>query len=207
MFALGIVFGTQIALNMYHYYWYKHLNPVYLFVPILYAAFGYWVGACYDKVKSESIKDGLTGLYNRRFVQELYPKLASQAKRKNSTLSVALIDMDNLKNINDQQGHKQGDQAIMALCNICLSRLRGSDILARWGGDEFVIIAPFTGVEQMEMLVQRIREASLSAGVEFSYGIASFPGNARGLDELVKVADARMYEHKFARRADLIRQT
>src|SRR5690606_24827011 len=112
-------------------------------------------------------------------VYELFPKLLGQVFRKEASLAVALIDMDNLKIINDQEGHKEGDMAIVALSQLLQKHVRDSDIVSRWGGDEFVVIAPFTDSDQMERLMQRIIVQPNSKGVKFSYGIASYPEDGR----------------------------
>lgn len=93
----------------------------------------------YDKAKYFSEKDTLTGVYNRRFVEAIFPKLLAQVERKNEQLSLSIVDCNDFKPINDTYGHKIGDEVLITLSSLLAGEIRKSDIVARWGGDEFLI--------------------------------------------------------------------
>jgi diguanylate cyclase (GGDEF)-like protein len=161
----------------------------------------WWLGNQYDKANYYSKIDELTGAYNRRYVVNLFPKLSALMERRNEKLSLSVIDVNNFKWINDTYGHDMGDKVLQHFSSILASKVRKSDIVARWGGDEFVIIAPFTDPNGLEIINSRfmyemneilLKELSLS----ISIGTALYPGDADNLHELIKVADQNMYELK-----------
>ncbi len=155
-----------------------------------------------------SLIDELTGLYNRRrffILTEQYIKLFVRTKKR---LLLLFIDMDDLKWINDHYGHKEGDQALINLANILKKTFRESDIIARIGGDEFVVLLESTD-ENDEMLITRLREsirdynAKVSQGykLSISVGAAQFdPEYPISIDELLSKADALMYAQKRKKR-------
>jgi diguanylate cyclase (GGDEF)-like protein len=100
----------------------------------------YLAGLQYDKVRYLSDMDSLTGLYNRRFVVNSFPKIAALTDRSHSKLFVLVIDCDDFKDINDKYGHNNGDTVLEKIGVLLLSAMRKSDVVARWGGDEFLII-------------------------------------------------------------------
>ena len=118
-----------------------------------------WVlGKHYDEAKYYSEKDMLTGLYNRRFVNNVFPMLLAQMDRRNAKLSIAILDCDNFKAINDTFGHKKGDLVLQDFSAILSGSVRKSDILARWGGDEFLIVAPYADKKDITEIVTRFKE-------------------------------------------------
>lgn len=158
-----------------------------------------------SKAKLVAETDELTNLLNRRGFAILAAKLLGQTARHNRELSVLMIDSDNLKQINDQHGHKAGDQLLMMLVRIIQGQLRETDVLARYGGDEFVVLLPEAGATGAFEVAERIRSsvarASLnfdgkSTGLTVSMGIATYPFDGRTLDALVENADKAMYKAK-----------
>jgi len=151
-----------------------------------------------------SLIDELTGLYNRRrffVLTEQYLKLCARTKKK---LLLLFIDMDNLKWINDHHGHNQGDQALIDLANILKKTFRESDIVARIGGDEFVVLSESTD-ENGEIVLTRLYEnikdynakRSRRYTLSISVGTTQFdPKNPISIDELLSKADALMYAQK-----------
>jgi two-component system cell cycle response regulator len=161
-----------------------------------------------EALQALSLIDELTGLYNRRrffVLTEQYLKLSVRTKKK---LLLLFIDMDNLKWINDHHGHNEGDRALIDLANILKKTFRDSDIVARIGGDEFVVLSESTGKDGEVVLTrldENIREynaiASQRYRLSISIGAAHFdPEHPVSTDELLSKADALMYAQKQKRR-------
>jgi diguanylate cyclase (GGDEF)-like protein len=157
-------------------------------------------------------QDPLTGLWNRRYADGRLAQELSRAKRETQyRFSIVLIDVDNLKRINDQTGHPGGDRALRWVASFLKEGLRGHDLCCRIGGDEFLLILPASGEQECHDLVLRLRrrwqasaESDLSA-VPISIGTASFPVQGSTVDELFGLADRTMYDDK--RRNDRRRQS
>ncbi len=128
-------------------------------------------------------EDALTGILNRRGCEAAFARELSRCKRQRNSLCVALLDIDNFKRINDDHGHATGDAALVHLARIVGGALRTSDIFARIGGEEFLLILPDTDVRQAELTMARVQKALASAtlrighaelSLTFSVGIAQF---------------------------------
>ncbi len=171
-----------------------------LLCTILLCFLGWFLGNKYDKFKFLSVHDALTNAYNHNYIYEVFPKLISTVKKDQSVLSVMLIDLDDLKKINDSDGHQKGDDLLKQFSNLILCNIRQSDVFVRWGGDEFVIIAPFMNAEKMNRMIERIYTLQQSIQMHFSYGISCYPDDGRELDELIIVADERLYQMKKNKR-------
>lgn len=159
-----------------------------------------------NKAKLVAETDELTGLLNRRGFAIVASKMLGQSARHNRELSVLMIDSDNLKQINDKHGHKAGDNLLMMLVRIIQGQLRETDILTRYGGDEFVVLLPEAGATGAFEVAERIRESisrttldleGNSARLTVSMGIATYPLDGRTLDALVDNADKAMYKAKI----------
>jgi len=158
-----------------------------------------------EEVKLYTI-DPLTNLYNRRFISEYLFKELELSKRYRKKLSLAMLDIDNFKNINDSYGHIVGDQVLKGIATIILSSLRDSDIVGRYGGEEFVVIMPeidknssLNALKRVLINVQNNQFKSLKNGffsVTLSAGIASFPEDADNLTDLFILSDERLYKAK-----------
>jgi diguanylate cyclase (GGDEF)-like protein len=176
----------------------------FIYTPLL-CPLVWWLGKQYDRANYYSNKDDLTGAYNRRYVVNFFPKLSALIERRNEKLILCVIDVNNFKWVNDTYGHDAGDKVLLHLSNLLASKVRKSDILVRWGGDEFVIIAPFVGPNSTEILNRRfmyeINEILLKElCISISIGTALYPGDADNLHALIKIADQNMYELKSARK-------
>lgn len=149
--------------------------------------------------------DPLTGLYNRRMFLELAEKKLNEAKRYKESLSLIMLDIDHFKRINDTYGHGVGDMALKSLTEILRKNLRASDIVARWGGEEFVIILPKTTLEQAYNVAEKIRKLVEISAIDLpngeklkftvSLGVSFFSGE-EDLEELIRQADIALYEAK-----------
>jgi len=173
---------------------------------IVLATLGYIVGRQADRLAQLSETDVLTGLPNRRALTRRLAEEFRRSVRYGTPLSLMLVDVDGLKQVNDREGHAAGDRAIRHVADAIARGLRGTDFGARWGGDEFAVVLPSTRLEaahaSAERLVSRVRERSrdgrYSAGT-VSIGIASFdPLRAAHTDveSLVRAADGALYRAK-----------
>lgn len=146
--------------------------------------------------------DGLTGLHNRRHIDEQLRKEVSTARRHGQPLAVLMLDIDHFKNVNDREGHPAGDRVLQEFAARLLAVTRDGDVVGRWGGEEFIIIAPQTNVDQASILGERVRAAIADRPVDLgdrclsitvSIGCAVGPGTPA---ELVAQADAALYRSK-----------
>jgi len=154
--------------------------------------------------------DGLTGLYNRRWIDEALPRFVGRYARGDRGLSVLLVDIDHFKKVNDTYGHPAGDQVIVAVAHAMKNNLRPTDLVARYGGEEFLVILPDTGRDDGKLVADRVRTAV--AGIELS--VEGHPGLQRvtvslggsclapggTMADLVAAADRRLYESKHSGR-------
>jgi diguanylate cyclase (GGDEF)-like protein len=151
--------------------------------------------------------DGLTGLYNHRYFQEVLEKEVMRSSRHSREFALLFLDIDNFKNYNDEHGHVKGDQVLQRVAENINSNVRHSDIVARYGGEEFVIILPETGEQGALMHADNIRKAieerafngkdNLPATpITISIGIAIFPVDGATPSALIKASDNALYEAK-----------
>jgi diguanylate cyclase (GGDEF)-like protein len=159
----------------------------------------------FSKTKLISETDELTGLLNRRGFAISAGQPFGQAIRYNRPLSILMIDSDNLKQVNDSYGHKAGDQLLTLLANCIQRLLRDADIIARFGGDEFVILLPESTTDGALMVAKKICNFVADTPLEFdggtvkitvSIGYATYPDDGLTLDSLVGNADKAMYKAK-----------
>ena len=150
--------------------------------------------------------DPLTGLLNKRAFNDQLERELKTSVRKNSTLSVAMLDIDNFKTINDTYGHMVGDKVIKLLASILKYRLRASDVVARYGGEEFIVIFKDANIDDSSNVVKNILDAFSSYKhsykdkefhVTFSCGIADVKSTA-DKEKLINCADYALYEAKDA---------
>lgn len=153
------------------------------------------------KVQQQSVRDGLTGLFNRRYFDESLKIEFERASRYNQPLTLAIIDLDNLKKINDELGHLAGDSAIRQIGETLHKHSRRVDIATRYGGDEFAVILPQTPWSGGQAATEHWRQAISKCLVEnhqltVSIGYATFPQHAATPEELIKAADIALYQAK-----------
>ncbi|MCI4459068.1 MAG: diguanylate cyclase, partial [Thermocrinis sp.] len=149
-----------------------------------------------------SIRDPLTGLYNRRFAMDFLTKELEKAKRYKKYLSFVMVDLDDFKKINDTYGHAFGDKCLKTFANTLLKHLRSADVAVRWGGEEFLLVFPETPKNVCKDIVHRLKDVLKMecmmvglGGVPLtaSWGVASYPEDGEDLEELLKIADERCY--------------
>ncbi len=160
----------------------------------------------HEKLKYLAFHDPLTGLVNRGVMDRILIRECERATRYNADLCLIFFDLDDFKIINDTYGHDKGDQALILVAKLLEGLKRGSDIIARYAGDEFVAILPSTNAEQAEKFVSRIKDELLQRAVKvdnnkfhvcLSYGIASFfEDNIKTAEKLIKHADIKLYKAK-----------
>jgi diguanylate cyclase (GGDEF)-like protein len=160
----------------------------------------------YAALSKEATLDAMTGVPNLRYFQQQLQIEMDQARRDRGPLSLAVIDMDYLKEINDSYGHLAGDQVLCELAKRMSGQLRGVDMLARYAGDEFVAILPGVDEERATEVAQRLVDAARATPIvlpngtavrlSVSIGIATFPDDADSSTELLRAADMAMYVAK-----------
>ena len=167
--------------------------------------------ASLTELKDISVRDELTGLFNRReFNRRLFEEEIKRAHRYGRPVSLLILDLDNLKEINDEYGHPSGDEALRHVSRSIVDQVRPVDSVSRYGGDEFVVMAPETDSAEALAMAERVRESvSFSpvllplgdhAHLSVSIGIATFPRDAHSAEELVNRADLALYQAKSAGR-------
>lgn len=153
--------------------------------------------------------DNLTGLYNRHYFEEQFEINRKRALRYNESFAIVLFDIDSFKSINDQFGHFMGDQVLKYIASKLLENQRESDIMARFGGDEFIGVLYGANNQELHKKYFELNEMlsnkhliidGLNIPCSFSFGIAQYPTNGVTLDELVKIADFEMYKNKRSRK-------
>ena len=169
-----------------------------------------------DKIKQVSDTDELTGTYNMRAFSSMLQRAFRQAVRYGHALSVVMIDSDNLKQINDTYGHESGNRLLQHLVRCIREQLRGSDVMARFGGDEFIVLLPETNNKGALEMAERIRKAieisrfdvrSGDASITVSLGVASYPEDGGNLDVILDKADKAMYRAKQRGRNKVVAYT
>lgn len=163
----------------------------------------------YSETKYLAIIDGLTGLYNRRFFQQTLEREFARSKRHKTSLSLGMFDIDHFKRVNDLYGHQFGDKALAEISKIIKSALRKTDYIARYGGEEIILVLPETTAEQAKIPIERIREKIAEkefangeeiVNITVSCGIADMNHEINSQEELLSRADKALYESKRAGR-------
>ena len=159
-----------------------------------------------EKLRNQALRDPLTGLYNRRYMEDMLDRFVRLAARKEASFAVIMIDLDHFKRLNDQHGHLLGDAVLRAVAGAITDALRETDVACRYGGEELIVLLPDCDMEAALRKAEDIRSAiealSGAHGVEVtaSLGVAAVPSAATSVGELVKAADTALYEAKSAGR-------
>ncbi|HTK95582.1 MAG TPA: diguanylate cyclase [Terriglobales bacterium] len=158
----------------------------------------------FQKMQQQSITDGLTGIKTRRYFSESLSAEWKRASRSGRPFSVVLIDLDKFKQVNDTMGHLEGDLVLTRVGRLLEQKCRQSNVVARYGGDEFVVLMPETSIEQAQILAERLRlwiatDPMLNERrITGSFGVATFPVHGASIEDIIRVADAGMYVSKRA---------
>jgi diguanylate cyclase (GGDEF)-like protein len=164
----------------------------------------------YQKMEELVITDDLTNLFNSRYLNRTIETEILRCNRYNTSLSVIFLDLDYFKEINDTYGHLVGSKALVEVGHLLINQLRSVDIVARYGGDEFVIVLPQTSPNNAVMIAERIRKnieqnlflqkEGYNIRMTASLGVASYPETAKSKEELLRLADEAMYNVKHRTR-------
>jgi len=178
----------------------------------------------HHNLREESIRDPLTNLFNRRFMQEALSQEVLKAKRTSRTLAVVMFDLDHFKNLNDTFdhfknlndtfGHDAGDEALRQLSLLLKTTIRGSDIACRYGGEEFTLILPEASLTDASLRMEQLRQNLKALIIQHqgksidrlsgSFGIAMYPNHGLTSEALLKSADEALYQAKQAGRDRVI---
>lgn len=160
----------------------------------------------FAQVERQAVTDPMTGLYNRRYFAEQLSKEIDRFQRFGHPFSYIIVDLDFLKQINDNLGHHLGDEAIKHIANVLRRSIRDVDVVARYGGEEFLVLLPETDLRNARMVAERICSAIRAKPVEgvgiitASLGLATFPHDAQDKDKLQELADQALYLAKHSGR-------
>ena len=159
-----------------------------------------------EKLRNQALRDPLTGLYNRRYMEDCLQRFVRLAERENREVSLIMVDLDHFKRLNDEHGHSFGDQVLRDAALALTGSLRETDIVCRFGGEELVVILPDCpldrAADKAEVLRLRIEELTNSHGAEISasFGVASLPHTSQSVSDLLSAADQALYRAKQAGR-------
>lgn len=166
-----------------------------------------------NRIREQSIRDPLTNLFNRRFLNEFMERELALARRNQKPLALVMLDLDHFKQLNDQYGHQTGDKVIEMVAKHLLRQSRKTDILFRYGGEEFLVILPNTTALQAKHLAEnwrvQVQHAQIFAkhqmvNVTLSAGIACYPEHGTTAFNLIQAADEALYQAKAAGRNQVV---
>jgi diguanylate cyclase (GGDEF)-like protein/PAS domain S-box-containing protein len=167
-----------------------------------------------EALRTQSIKDALTGLYNRRYMEETLEREVRRAARAEQSLGIIMLDLDHFKKFNDTYGHDAGDAVLRETGTFLFKNVRAEDFVCRFGGEEFVVILPTADLAATRSRAERVRSKlkeltimhqGRSMGmITISVGVAAFPGHGTSPKELMAAADAALYEAKRAGRDQVV---
>jgi diguanylate cyclase (GGDEF)-like protein len=200
--AIGVLSAFRSAVNAF-----TEADLDLLTVVARYLAGAVEVARLHEQLKEIAATDSLTGLANRRtFIDRLQSEI-SRSRRARSELSIVLLDLNHFKTVNDVHGHAVGDQVLMRVAETLSQSVRQSDVAARFGGDEFILLIPESNRAEAAEILARLRGLSIvvpdragSRGrITFSWGLATWPHDGEEIERLLQVADHRLYAMKRAR--------
>jgi len=159
-----------------------------------------------ETLRGQAIRDSLTGLFNRRYLEETLKREVERARRLGGSLGVIMLDLDHFKQFNDTQGHGAGDALLSALGDLLQTETRPEDIVCRYGGEEFLVVLPGTSLEVSQERAENLRQAvkrlrihymdQVLSATTISLGVAGFPEHGGDADMVIRVADQALYRAK-----------
>lgn len=161
--------------------------------------------ALHAMLTEQTLRDPLTGLHNRRYLEETLPRELSRAKRVGYPMALVMVDLDHFKRVNDTYGHPTGDAVLKAMASILLHGAREGDIICRYGGEEFLVALPNMTIEnalarakawQSTLSTTSIKHGAFNIQTTLSAGISAFPNNGADVDTLLRLADDALYRAK-----------
>ena len=162
-----------------------------------------------EQLREQAVRDPLTGLFNRRYLDEVITNEMARAERSGYPMSLIMCDIDHFKAINDTYGHLAGDEVLRAFSRLIKQYSRGGDIICRYGGEEFLLVLPGMNRERAAARAEQLRLAFAAALMAYnatiirataSFGVATFPADGNDLDALIGAADKALYIAKEAGR-------
>ena len=157
----------------------------------------------FEQAQQLAYRDGLTGIYNRRYFEMQIASEIERASRYDGRMAIIMVDIDHFKRLNDEFGHLLGDEVLRQVSAVFGQQLRKVDVVCRYGGEEFAILVPQTSggnamevAEKLRRRVEAFRFPGVPVKVTISAGVAEFPTHGRTRDELVAAADAALYVSK-----------
>jgi len=163
-----------------------------------------------EALRSQSIRDPLTGLYNRRYMEEWLERELYRAERAERSVGIIMLDLDHFKRFNDTHGHEAGDVVLRELGIFLKSRVRGGDVACRYGGEEFILLLPEVSLEETQQRAEELRNGvknlavrhrnQLLGTVTLSLGVAVFPEHGTAVEILMRAVDQALYRAKQAGR-------
>lgn len=158
-----------------------------------------------SRLEEQAVRDSLTGLYNRRYLDDALPRELQRAQREKYPVAIVLADIDRFKRVNDTYGHQSGDIVLQALANLLKENVRGGDLPCRWGGEEFVLVLPRMSLDNALARADALRKSFNALKLELdgqtvsltlSAGVAVYPGHGITVADLLHAADDALYEAK-----------
>jgi diguanylate cyclase (GGDEF)-like protein len=171
------------------------------------------IGLLQSKLREQAIRDPLTNLFNRRYLEETLDRELSRANRENYPVCVIMIDLDHFKRVNDTYGHEAGDLVLQAIANALAEHSRRGDFACRYGGEEFVVAMPNMSLEAACERAENLRQSLNTLRVSYKYyslsvtismGIACYPENGPTRESILRAADQAMYAAKQAGRDHIL---
>ena len=162
-----------------------------------------------EELREQAVRDGLTNLFNRRYLDETLERELARAKREGYPLSLVMIDIDHFKKLNDTYGHQAGDKVLRELAALLWGDIRAEDVPCRYGGEEFLVMLPRMPLEialeraegwRQTFEATRVPFGDFNLGATLSCGLASYPEHARTPDDLLRCCDEALYSAKHGGR-------
>jgi diguanylate cyclase (GGDEF)-like protein len=167
-----------------------------------------------EHLRENALRDPMTGLYNRRFLEDYVGTLVSSSQRRKSPFSVLMLDLDFFKQVNDTYGHEVGDKVIKTLADLLMRSVRASDIAVRYGGEEFLLVLTDTAAETALKVAEKICAEVAATKIPLpgavlnrtiSIGVSEFPADANTFWQVIKYADVALYKAKSGGRNQVVR--